>query len=52
MESSLLIQETRTNDGGTSSPNDDFITYNFQLASLPYADSSCGDLTEYSDTNN
>ena len=51
-ESSLLIQEMTTNEDGTSSPNDDMVIYNFQLASLPYADSSCGDLTEYSDTDN
>ena len=50
-ESSFLIQETATNDDEPSSPNN-FTTHNFQLASLPFADSSCGDLTAYYDTNN
>ena len=51
LESSFLIHETATNDEESSSPNN-FTTHNFQLASLPFADSSCGDLTAYYDTNN
>jgi len=51
MESSLLIQEMTTNEYGTSS-DDELVIYNFQLASPPYADTCCGDLTEYYYTNN
>lgn len=51
LESSFLIHETATNDDESSSPNN-FTTHNFQLASLPFADSFHGDLTAYYDTNN
>ena len=49
-ESSLLVQELNSEDG--TSADDEIAVYNFQLASLPFADSSCGDLSEYSDTDN
>ena len=51
VESSFLIHETATNDDESSSPNN-FTTHNFQLVSLPFADSFHGDLTAYYDTNN
>ena len=49
-ESSLLFQEMNSEDG--TSADDEIAVYNFQLESLPFADSSCGDLSEYSDTDN
>ena len=50
-ESSLLIQGTATNNEESSSTND-FTIHSFQLVSLPFADSSYGNLTAYYDTNN
>lgn len=49
-ESSLLFQEMNGGDGAPA--YEEIAVYNFQLASLPFADSSCGDLSAYSDTYN